>query len=765
MKQKNMFLRILVLLLLLLSTNEMIAQQTQVDTAIALLKKSNTAKGLDTITFNAARKLMIATVLTNDQITQIEKAAEQFKKGSDEDLCYVIKITIIGSLTQSNKIKAIQYGRSTLKKLDKSNTPKLKFLRNGVFCELRFPYRNSNQLVEGFKFFTEKVKEYKKNKDSLSLANCYYVLGGFYRTIGLYESAMYNMKKSLSYLDTKDLKTYNYFDVTVIIGKDGWLNNFAILSDYYRLMGDHDKAIKQGKIVLKEAGDYYKIIGEKDPTKQNLMFAARHIVLSKILSNQLDSVDYYLKIAERSVAKEDFASKAFLLQYRTLYNTKLGNTIVADSLMKKCWQLVNQNQINVNESPGIIEPDYYLALLRVKQNRYNDAIALLLKNIERAKVVRSSVLRDYKLLAELYEKTGDNELAKEAYKSFLNLQESILADQKKFQTISFETEQEMNEKELSITKLENDNKISSLFRNFSIGIAVLLLLIVAGIYNRFHSKKKANQVLEKTLTDLKSTQSQLIQSEKMASLGELTAGIAHEIQNPLNFVNNFSEVSMELIDEMQEEMTKGDTEEANAIAADIKQNLEKINYHGKRADGIVKGMLQHSRSGSTVKEPTDINKLADEYLRLAYHGLRAKDKSFNADLITDFDASLPKANVLSQDIGRVLLNLFTNAFYATHQMQTLRHAQGDKYTPKVSITTSQKEKYVEIIVKDNGIGIPDSIKDKILQPFFTTKPTGEGTGLGLSLSYDIIVKGHNGKIVIDSKENEYTLFTIQIPIE
>jgi two-component system NtrC family sensor kinase len=190
--------------------------------------------------------------------------------------------------------------------------------------------------------------------------------------------------------------------------------------------------------------------------------------------------------------------------------------------------------------------------------------------------------------------------------------------------------------------------------------------------------------------------------------------------------------------------------------------LGKINYHGKRADGIVKGMLQHSRTGNTIKEPTDINKLADEYLRLAYHGLRAKDKSFNADLITDFNSSIPKANMLAQDIGRVLLNLFTNAFYATHQKQK---QLGESYKPQVSVTTSQKDNYVEIIVKDNGIGIPENIKDKILQPFFTTKPTGEGTGLGLSLSYDIVVKGHGGKIVIDSKENEYTIFTIQLPIE
>jgi signal transduction histidine kinase len=247
----------------------------------------------------------------------------------------------------------------------------------------------------------------------------------------------------------------------------------------------------------------------------------------------------------------------------------------------------------------------------------------------------------------------------------------------------------------------------------------------------------------------------------MASLGELTAGIAHEIQNPLNFVNNFSEVSMELIEEMEAEMAKGDVAEVKIIASDIKQNLEKINYHGKRADGIVKGMLQHSRSSSGVKELSDINKLADEYLRLAYHGLRAKDKSFNAELETHFDANLPKINMIPQDIGRVLLNLFTNAFYATHQKQKIIIGE---YKPLVSVMTAIKEQVLEITVKDNGMGIPDAIKDKIMQPFFTTKPAGEGTGLGLSLSYDIIVKSHGGTISIDSKVNEYTTFTVRLPL-
>lgn len=277
---------------------------------------------------------------------------------------------------------------------------------------------------------------------------------------------------------------------------------------------------------------------------------------------------------------------------------------------------------------------------------------------------------------------------------------------------------------------------------------------------------KQKNELEETVKLLKATQAQLIQQEKLASLGELTAGIAHEIQNPLNFVNNFSEVSMELIDEMEEELNKGDKEEAMAIAGDIKQNLEKIIHHGRRADGIVKGMLQHSRASSDTLEPTDLNKLADEYLRLAYHGLRAKDKSFNAELITGYAQNLPQITVVSQDVGRVLLNLFTNAFYAVQQRQKIA---GADFRPTVEVNTllsigADGRSSVKIMVKDNGTGIPEAVKDKIMQPFFTTKPTGEGTGLGLSLSYDIIVKGHKGNIDVASKEGEFTMFTISLPL-
>ncbi len=266
--------------------------------------------------------------------------------------------------------------------------------------------------------------------------------------------------------------------------------------------------------------------------------------------------------------------------------------------------------------------------------------------------------------------------------------------------------------------------------------------------------------IEKAYHELKTTQQQLIQSEKMASLGELTAGIAHEIQNPLNFVNNFSEVNSELIAEMKQEIENGNLNEVKNIANNIDENEQKIIFHGKRADTIVKGMLQHSRNSSGQKEPTDINALADEYLRLSYHGLRAKDKSFNATMKTDFDDSIGNINIIPQDMGRVILNLITNAFYVVDEKKKQNQ---NGYEPTVSVSTKKLNGKVEITVKDNGNGIPQKVLDKIFQPFFTTKPTGQGTGLGLSLSYDI-VKAHGGELKVETKEREGSVFIIQLPV-
>jgi signal transduction histidine kinase len=287
------------------------------------------------------------------------------------------------------------------------------------------------------------------------------------------------------------------------------------------------------------------------------------------------------------------------------------------------------------------------------------------------------------------------------------------------------------------------------------------------VSHRTRQLEQKSGELQQSLESLKATQAQLVQSEKMASLGELTAGIAHEIQNPLNFVNNFSEVSKELIAEMKDEIEKIGNTDLKHLASDIENNLDKINHHGKRADAIVKGMLQHSRTSAGQKEPTNINALTDEYLRLAFQGMRAKDKNFNTTLETDFDetlsadkAGIGKVNIIPQDIGRVLLNLYNNAFYAVAEKQKLSN---EAYQPTVSVRTKKVNGEVEISVADNGNGIPEKVLDKVFQPFFTTKPTGQGTGLGLSLSYDII-KAHQGKISIRNTPGSGAEFIILLPL-
>jgi C4-dicarboxylate-specific signal transduction histidine kinase len=288
------------------------------------------------------------------------------------------------------------------------------------------------------------------------------------------------------------------------------------------------------------------------------------------------------------------------------------------------------------------------------------------------------------------------------------------------------------------------------------------MLVLFILYRNNRQKQKAKVNIEKAYSELKATQQQLIQQGKMASLGELTAGIAHEIQNPLNFVNNFSEVTLEMVEEAKEEVLQSNTNEAVAVLDTVKTNLEKIAYHGKRADRIVKNMMEHARSAGAEKQPTDINVLTDEYFKLAYHGFRAKDNLFTASLETQYDPSVGFILAHPQDIGRVLLNLFNNAFYAVDQKK--KHLNG-AFEPRVSISTEKKDRQIIITVKDNGIGIPESAKEKIYQPFFTTKPTGEGTGLGLSLSYDIITKGHGGNISAAGKEGEGAEFMISLPLQ
>jgi len=486
--------------------------------------------------------------------------------------------------------------------------------------------------------------------------------------------------------------------------------------------------------------------------------------------NQLDSAFIYLNDLYQRTSPEDFHYSPALLFYGTL-QSEMGHKDEAINLLSKSVSVAKKD----NDHYSAADAYYYLAQIYDKQNIRDSAIGFAQKSFESSKLVdrKNQMLLAANLLADLYEPVN----MAESYR-YLKIARDInneIYGLKKTQSLQkLVLEEKENQLKAEQEQIEYKNRLR--FYLVICGL-IILVLIVFILYRNNLQRKKINTKLQSTLNHLKSTQSQLIQSEKMASLGELTAGIAHEIQNPLNFVNNFSEVSTELVDEMKDELEAGNWKLATELADDVKQNLEKINHHGKRADAIVKGMLQHSRTSSGVKEPTDINALADEYLRLAYHGLRAKDKSFNADFKTEFNESLPKINVIPQDIGRVLLNLINNAFYTVDKRAKednplppkggVKNSQTE-YLPTVAISTASSKSPsgdlgVEIRVKDNGSGIPQNIVDKIFQPFFTTKPTGQGTGLGLSLSYDI-VKAHGGEMKVETKEGEGTEFIIQLPI-
>jgi len=510
-----------------------------------------------------------------------------------------------------------------------------------------------------------------------------------------------------------------------------------------------------------------------------------------LATNQLDSALQYSKEAySRCLEIKLYRNMPYILSNIGSAYSKMGNAPVAITYYQKAiTSALESNSARYTNQVYTALAEHYLKTGQTDSTIYYARKAI---NETHNTLFTFLSIKPAKLLTDIYENSNADSTLK-YLKIYRTANDSLFSTRAEQQLQMMTFEEDQRQQELASQKT---NYLYKIKMNIMMGGLGTILLIALILFRNNKQKQKANTLLhlqkeeiQATLSKLKETQAQLVQSEKMASLGELTAGIAHEIQNPLNFVNNFSEVNTELIDELQHELETGNTTEAITISNHIKDNEQKINHHGKRADAIVKGMLQHSRSSSGVKEPTDINALADEYLRLAYHGLRAKDKSFNATMKTDFDTSIGLINVIPQDIGRVLLNLITNAFYAVsakaadlNSSKLENPATADAvferaknnypgYERTVSVTTrsvvpplgGKGGQNVEISVSDNGPGIPKDIIDKIFQPFFTTKPTGQGTGLGLSLSYDII-KAHGGELKVETKENEGARFIIILPM-
>ena len=528
----------------------------------------------------------------------------------------------------------------------------------------------------------------------------------------------------------------------------------------YRDAKDYPKSLKYiyQSISLADSIHYYEML----TASQNIM-AYDYLIL-----NKLDSAFYYAQEVKNNIKhyKVEFM-KPPNLNTLGVIEVRRGNINAAlDYLHKSLIEADKSNNFEISAASN-----FDIATIYQEQDKVDSSIIYALKSLEFSKKGKlySRIERASNLLAELYEPIDKN---KESY--YINLanlaKDSLLNFNNKYvleNLMNFDEKERQYEIQVAKTSERNRLRIIGLLAGFMTALCVGYIL-----FRNNKKKHRAYTKLEKTLKELKATQNQLIQSEKLASLGELTAGIAHEIQNPLNFVNNFSEFSVSIAKELNIEMNKIDIDKnyIEELLRDLSSNQEKINYHGKRASSIVKGMLEHSRESSGKKELTDINKLCDEYFRLSYHGLRAKDKEFNATLISHFDDKLPKIEIIPQDVGRVILNLINNAFYAVNERKNLvptisgRGLDNQKYEPTVTVQTLHTTSHIEIRVKDNGTGMSEAVRAKIFQPFFTTKPTGLGTGLGLSLAYDIITKGHGGTLTVESTEGVGSEFVIQLLI-
>ena len=554
---------------------------------------------------------------------------------------------------------------------------------------------------------------------------------------------------------------------------EGIAGTFNNIGNIYRLQGEYRQAIEY---FLKA-----KKLNEQLIKKESLAINLGNLARCLLGLKQYDSAKIFVQQAYAIASKFNYHRRTgpFLSLIGEIYSSETGQKKLALEYYRRSipyLKLVGNDQ-NLGET--------FLGMATLFENEGQMDSTLFYANqalkIAQEKKFTKQFLNTSSYLSSFYKKRGKSDSAFFYLEVAKAANDSLFSQEKTKQLQSIGFVEKLSQKDLEAERNRYQNQIRLYIL---ISALIVFLLIAIFLFRNNKQKQKVNHVLkqqkektEKAYEQLKATQSQLIQSEKMASLGELTAGIAHEIQNPLNFINNFSEVNKELLDEMKAELTKGNTDEAKDIADDVIQNMDKIHHHGKRADAIVKGMLQHSRASSGQKEPTDINALADEYLRLAYQGQRAKAPSFKVIITTDFDDSIGMIEVVPQDIGRVLLNLYNNAFYAcTEQSRSAASLPSkaspdepvgrggyNKKNPTVWVTTKREDNKLVVSVRDNGPGILKIIRDKIFQPFFTTKPTGQGTGLGLSLSYDII-KAHGGELKVETKEGEGSEFIIIIPI-
>jgi len=635
-----------------------------------------------------------------------------------------------------------------------------------LVLRIRFLFNAAGQQQAKRAYYEGQLATYRQRGDTASMAVCYHGLAGYYNDRGDYNQSIgYYLQSAEGY------RTFLW---------NTHYNELAAAGQKYAEWGNLDKALYYLRQSLAGQGSQ-RGQDRKWLSYRNRMMAEVQLHLHNYPA-ALRAVDLALAAAARGTANAA-SEKAFGLVLKSAALLALRRPREAGPLLRQAQHLDDSLHLPFRGSSGTFELDATWA--RYYASFGDDARAetywLAAYRTARQNHVATQQLAYLHELARFYQQQRRPAVAATYALAALGLTDTLRAAEGALHVTRYETDQADRAQQARIAGLrlaQVQDAARARRQRLLLGATLAGLALLAGLgfvlWRANRQKQQANSLLHQqkaeiqaqrdqtaqALATLQTTQAQLIQKEKMASLGELTAGIAHEIQNPLNFVNNFSEVSAELMAELEKAQAAGDGEEVAALAADVRQNLSKITLHGRRAAGIVKGMLEHSSSGAGERAPTDLNRLCDEYLRLAYQGLCAKDKSFNAALHTEFLADLPPVTVVGADVGRVLLNLFANAFYAVRQRQ-LSGEPG--YQPQVGVRTVLLNQQVQIQVTDNGTGMSPAVQSKIFQPFFTTKPTGEGTGLGLSLSHDIIAQGHGGTLAVESREGEGTAFIISLP--
>ncbi len=724
----------------------------------------------------------------NAQISYLDSLTLLIKEArTEEERIYFVNQKI-------ERLSAINLDSAVaLAKINKEDARRAKYLEGEAYAAQNIynALITKGDYSEAEKYILEAKALNFQAGDSNAIGTTYSGYGMFYGVQSKYDSAAFYYKKAIDLYE----RIGNYKPLGSMYGN--LAISYLMQSNYPQALIYQQKSLKAAReqnnrvsqaYTLMNMGSTYQNLKDSLHSEESFLAGIEIAKSENLLNVELygysnisalyfdqgrwdDSYSFAMKAASLAEESGDQSMKAASLTKAALTLLKVQRLIEADSLISISIEVAD----SANQPLAIYQAYSGKGMVLVAQAKYEEAIQFLEKGIgtlSSAGIYGENLAESYKQLSLSYEKTGRFQEALSNYKLSAEMVDSIRNEDNIREATEITMKSDFEKKQVLAEVIQAKKDAEAQKKQFLLigGLGIVLLLAIGG-WISYRNKNKVNRLLllqkgkvESTLAELKSTQAQLIQSEKMASLGELTAGIAHEIQNPLNFVNNFSELTNEMITELEEERGRPEAERDEELIAelldDMKENLLKINHHGNRADSIVKGMLLHSRQNSGEKELTDLNELADEYLRLAYHGLRAKDKTFNADIQTDLDPNLPSTRVIRQDMGRVLLNLLNNAFYSVNER---KRNEPEGFEPKVKVISKEANSKIMISVTDNGNGISANILNKIFQPFYTTKPSGQGTGLGLSLSYDIVTKGHNGDLLVESKEGEGITFTILIP--